>query len=261
MKVNIHNTHREMARAAAGFGAELIREAVARRGRAVYILSTGMSQAVFLEELTAVPDVPWSQTTMFHLDDYIGLPVDHPASFDSYLRGRFIDKVHPGEYHLVDGNAADPEAECERYAALMERDEVDICFAGIGETAHLALNDPPADFDEPRAFRVIDTDRRSREQLAGEGWFDSWQECPARAITISIGRIMRCSAVISVVGEPRKANAVARTLNEPIGPDTPATILRRHINSHLFLDVDSAALLGNPDVAGGRFPVEFELGA
>ncbi len=261
MKINVYNTHRQMARAAAGFGAGLIRDAVASRGQAVFILSTGMSQAVFLEELTAVADVPWDKTVMFHLDDYIGLPVDHPASFDRYLRERFIDKVQPGEYHLVDGNADDPEAECSRYAALMEREPVDVCFAGIGETAHLALNDPPADFDEPRTFRVIDVDRRSRQQLAGEGWFDSWQSCPARAITISIGRIMRCRAVVSVVGEARKAAAVARTLNEPVGPGTPATILRRHPESHLFLDSDSASELDNPELNKLKLPSFFELGA
>lgn len=258
MKVIIHNTHREMARAAATFGAELIRRAVARRGRAAFILSTGMSQAVFLEELTAVPNVPWDKTTMFHLDDYLGLPVDHPASFDRYLRERFISKVHPGEFHLVDGNAADPEAECARYAAQMNHDTVDVCFAGIGETGHLALNDPPADFDEPRDFRVIDVDRRSREQLAGEGWFNSWRECPARAITISIGRIMRCGTIVSVVGESRKARAVARTIADPVGPDLPATILRRHPSSTLFLDADSAAGLEKTRLGSSGFPVEFE---
>jgi glucosamine-6-phosphate deaminase len=261
MKVYVHNTHRNMARAAAEFGAGLIRDAVARRDRAVIILSTGMSQAVFLEELTAVTDVPWNKTTMFHLDDYIGLPVDHPASFDCYLRERFIDKVQPGEFHLVDGNAADPEAECARYAALMEREPVDVCFAGIGETAHLALNDPPADFDEPRTFRVIDVDRRSREQLAGEGWFDSWQSCPARAITISIERIMRCRTVVSVVGEARKARAIARTLGEPVGSDTPATVLRTHQDSHLFLDSDSSAILNNPELDKQNLPSFFESGA
>ncbi len=260
MKVNVHNTHRDMASAAAQLGAGLIRDAVGRRGKAVFILSTGMSQAVFLEELTAVADVPWDKTVMFHLDDYLGLPTDHPASFDSYLRERFIDKVHPGEFYLVDGNADDPEAECSRYAALMEREPVDVCFAGIGETAHLALNDPPADFDEPRTFRVIDMDQRSRQQLAGEGWFDSWQGCPARAITISIKRIMRCHTVVSVVGEARKAAAVARTLSEPVSPDTPATILRTHSDSHLFLDSDSAAGLDRPELDREKLPLFFEIG-
>jgi glucosamine-6-phosphate deaminase len=260
MIVRVHNTHRDMARAAAEFGAGLIQDAVARQGRAVIVLSTGMSQAVFLEELTAVADVPWSKTAMFHLDDYIGLPVDHPASFDRYLRERFIDIVQPGEYHLVDGNAADPEAECIRYAALMEREPVDVCFAGIGETAHLALNDPPADFDEPRTFRVIDVDRRSRQQLSGEGWFESWQSCPARAITISIERILRCRTVVSVVGEARKAIAVARTLGEPVGADTPATVLRTHADSHLFLDADSAAALNHPELDKQILPALFEIG-
>ncbi len=260
MKINVYDTHREMARAAAGFGAGLIRDAVARRGRAAFILSTGMSQAVFLEELTALAGVPWDKTVMFHLDDYIGLPVEHPASFDRYLHERFIDKVHPEQYHLLDGNAADPEAECGRYAALMEREPVDVCFAGIGETAHLALNDPPADFGEPLAFRVIDVDRRSRQQLAGEGWFDSWQSCPARAITISIGRIMRCGSVVSVVGESRKAAAVARTISEPVGPGTPATILRRHRASHLFLDSLSAAGLNRPELNRDNLPSVFEIG-
>jgi glucosamine-6-phosphate deaminase len=260
MKVIANETHRQMARAAAVFGADLIRRAVERRGSAAFILSTGMSQVVFLEELTAVPGVPWSQTVMFHLDDYIGLPVDHPASFDRYLRELFIDKVHPGEYHLVDGNAADPEAECERYAALVEREPVAVCFAGIGETGHLALNDPPADFDEPRPFRVIDVDRRSREQLSGEGWFPTWRECPARAITISIGRIMRCETVVSVVGQARKAVAVARTIGDPVGPELPATILRHHPAATLFLDSDSAAQVKHPALTG-KYPVEFEIGA
>ena len=259
MKVNAYATHTDMARAAAEFGADLISEAVARRGRAVYILSTGMSQAAFLDELTSIPDVPWNRTVMFHLDDYLGLPADHPASFDRYLHERFIDKARPGEYHLIDGNAAEPEAECERCAGLLEREPVDICFAGIGETAHLALNDPPADFDEPRTFRVIDIDRRSRRQLAGEGWFDSWRDCPARAITISIARIMRCNTVISVVGEARKATAVSRTLSEPVSPDCPATVLRRHPDSHLYLDADSASGLVRPELGPDKLPASFEV--
>ncbi|HLA41414.1 MAG TPA: 6-phosphogluconolactonase, partial [Candidatus Glassbacteria bacterium] len=207
------------------------------------ILSTGNSQVRFLDCLCAVDHVDWSKVTMFHLDDYLGLPKNHPASFDRYLRERFIDRVHPGAYHLVDGTAADPEAEALRYGELVEADRVDVCFAGIGETGHLALIDPPADLREKRPFFVIDIDRRSRQQLAGEGWFNSWEQCPARAITISIDRILRCDTVISVVPEERKARAVAGCLEGEIGPDWPASLLRTHPDSHVFLDADSAGLL------------------
>lgn len=258
MKVNVYRTHDDLACSAAEFSAAVIVRSIAERGRAVIVLSTGNSQVRFLDRLCQADGVDWSRVTMFHLDDYLGLPKDHPASFDRYLRERFIDRVHPGAFHLIDGTAADPEAEARRYGKLLEADRVDVCFAGIGETGHLALVDPPADLAEKRPFFVIDIDRRSRQQLAGEGWFGSWQECPAMAITISIDRILCCDTVVSVVPEARKARAVAGCLEGDFGPDWPASLLRTHPDSHVFLDGDSAALLKKMHGVHG-YPVQFEI--
>lgn len=259
MKVHVFRTHEEMAEAAAQAAAVELGRAIRGRGKARFVLSTGNSQVVFLEKLCLQPDIDWSRTAMFHLDDYLGLPNDHPGSFDRYLRERLIDKVHPGEFHLIDGLAADPEQEARAYGARLTADQVDLCFPGIGETGHLALNDPPADFKTEKPFFVIDIAPESRSQLSGEGWFPTPEDCPGRAITISIRQILKSRCLISVVPEARKAAAVARCLEREVSPDYPASILRTHPDCRLFLDADSAGALRR--FAGKKvdYPVSFEI--
>ncbi len=243
MIVRIYESGAELAAAAAEAGAEKLRQAIAERGRAVFLVATGGSQIEFIRRLTEIPGIEWERTVMFHLDNYVGLPSSHPGCFHRYLKERLIDRVNPGAAHLIDGLAADPQAECERYGRLLEPETVDVCFAGIGESGHLAFNDPPADFKTRKSFFVTPVSEVSRRQLAGEGWFESPEECPATGITISIERIMKSRSIVSVVPEARKAEAVHNCLENGISPDYPASILRLHPDCQLFLDSCSAARL------------------
>ena len=261
MKVQVYRTHEEMAEAAAQATAAVLRKAILERGQARFVLSTGNSQVVFLDKLCAQPDIDWRRTAMFHLDDYLGLPKDHPGSFDRYLRERLIDKVYPGEYNLIDGLSADPEQEALAYGKKLNSDLVDLCVPGIGETGHLALNDPPADFKTEKPFFVLDITPESRRQLSGEGWFPTPEDCPGRAITISIRQILKSRCLISVVPEARKAPAVARCLEREVSPDYPASILRTHPDCRLFLDADSAGALKRFAAKKVDYPVSFELGS
>lgn len=243
MIVRFFESQAELASAAAASGSEKIRQAIRERGKAVFLVATGGSQIEFLRRLTEMPGIEWDKTVMFHLDNYIGLPASHPGCFHKYLKERLIDRVKPGIAHLIDGLAEDPEKECERYGQLLDEETVDVCFAGIGESGHLAFNDPPADFKTRKAFLVVDVSEASRRQLAGEGWFKSPQECPAKGITISIDRIMKSRSIVSVVPESRKAEAVRNCFEYEICPEYPASILRMHPDCQLFLDRDSASKL------------------
>jgi glucosamine-6-phosphate deaminase len=179
---------------------------------------------------------------MFHLDEYIDLPPDHPASFGRYLHERLIDKVHPGTVVLIDGQN-DPAAECRRIGDLVSQAPVDAAFVGIGENGHLAFNDPPADFETTEPFLVVQLDERSRRQQLGEGWFATLDEVPSRAISMSVNEIMRARKIFCMAPERRKAEAIRACLEEEVSPLRPASILRRHPDVELYLDRESAALL------------------
>jgi len=231
-----------MAKAAADEAARLIREALGARGRARIVVATGSSQIEFLESLVAAPDIAWGQVELFHLDEYIGLSGDHPASFQHYVRERILARVPVGRAWLLDG-AADPEAECERVGAAIASASVDVAFAGIGENGHLAFNDPPANFDTDKPFIVVDLAERGRQQQVGEGWFASLEEVPRTAITMSIRQILKARAILCLVSGTRKAEAVKLCLEGDIGPMAPASALRLHENATVFLDRKAAALL------------------
>jgi glucosamine-6-phosphate deaminase len=250
VKVQVCRDSAEAGRAAAASAAQYLRDAIRARGAARVIAATGASQFNFLANLVAEPDVPWSRVTMFHLDEYIGLPGDHPASFRRYLRERLINKVHPGASVLIDGEA-DPAEECARIGALIAAAPVDIAFVGIGENGHLAFNDPPADFEEEQPYTVVNLDDACRRQQLGEGWFPCLDDVPRRAISMSIRQIMRARAIVCTVPEARKAPAVRACLEEEISPLWPASILRLHPHVELYLDRDSAALL-TPSNGAGR---------
>jgi glucosamine-6-phosphate deaminase len=205
-------------------------------------VATGVSQFVFLSHLVGDRSIDWSKVTMFHLDEYIGLPADHPASFRRYLRERLIDLVHPGTVVLIDGEA-DPEAECGRLDALIGSAAPDAAFVGIGENGHLAFNDPPADFETKEPYIVVQLDNACRRQQLGEGWFPGLDDVPIRAISMSIAQIMKAGKIFCIAPEARKAEAVRACLEEDISPLRPASILRRHPDVELYLDRESAALL------------------
>ncbi|HEY63688.1 MAG TPA: glucosamine-6-phosphate deaminase [Caldilineae bacterium] len=243
MQIFVFPTKREMAKASAAKAAEALREAIARKGHATFVAATGASQFEFLEELTAIPDIDWSKTTMFHLDEYIGLPETHPASFRRYLKERLIDLVHPGTVYLIQGDAPDPVAECQRLNRIIANYEIDVAFVGIGENGHLAFNDPPADFEVEDPYIIVELDEACRRQQLGEGWFASLDEVPRRAISMSVKQIMKSRTIVCTVPDRRKAQAVRDCLTGEVTPLHPASILQRHDRAYIFLDAEAASLL------------------
>ena len=231
-----------MSRAAARHAGEVLRARQQQQDTVRLVAATGQSQFDFLEALTAEPDIEWSRVELFHLDEYVGLPIAHPASFRKYLLERLIDKVSIPRYHFLDAEK-DPEAVADRVGTALTAAPIDVAFVGIGENGHLAFNDPPADFDTDRPYIVVTLDEACRRQQAGEGWFATVADVPAQAVSMSVRQIMKAREIIAVVPDGRKAAAVKACLDDDISPMAPASILRTHEQATLYLDADSAALL------------------
>lgn len=244
MKIEIYETKSELGKASARRGAEVIRRALGSRGSAQIIVATGASQFEMLAALVTEPEIDWSKVTAFHLDEYVGLPDTHPASFRRYLRERFVQRLPmPLRYfHEINGEG-DAEAECRRLNTLLAGVHIDAAFVGIGENGHLAFNDPPADFETESPYIVVNLDQACRRQQLGEGWFPTFEDVPAQAISMSIRQIMKAEEIVCVVPDERKAKAVYSTLDGPVSPDTPASILQTHPQATIYLDPPSAALL------------------
>ena len=230
-----------MSRAAANHAARIMTEAIEARGEVRIIAATGASQFHFLEALTALP-IDWQSVEMFHLDEYVGLPVDHPASFRRYLLERLIDRTSIPRFHLLDVER-DAEAVADRVGTALARAPVDVAFVGIGENAHLAFNDPPADFETERPYLIVTLDAACRRQQVGEGWFATVDDVPERAVSMSVRQILKSREILCVVPDARKADAVKASVSGEISPAAPASILRTHERATLYLDRDSAALL------------------
>ena len=243
MEVIIAEDAAEMGRTAADDGAVLIRAAIEKRGSANIIVATGASQFEVFAALTQMDDLDWSKVNGFHLDEYIGMPLSHPASFRGYLKERFVDKVPLAAFHYVDGEAADPMAECLRLGALIAQHPIDVAFVGIGENGHLAFNDPPADFDTRQAYIVVTLDEACRKQQHGEGWFKTFDDVPEQAISMSIRQILLARTIICSVPDERKAEAVAVAIEGPVTPQVPASILQQHPRTTLYLDPAAASQL------------------
>ncbi len=241
MEIIISATKQELGKKAAQKGADLIRKAINEKGSANIIVATGASQFEMLTELVK-EKVDWSVVTAFHLDEYIGIPETHPASFRKYLKERFVDLVLPKKFNYVDGST-DPKAECHRLGELIGKHPIDVAFVGIGENNHLAFNDPPADFETEEAYLVVNLDEDCRRQQLGEGWFPTIDDVPTQAISMSIKQIMKSGAIICSVPDGRKATAVYNTVNSEVSPKCPASIMRNHPHTFLFLDNDSASKL------------------
>ena len=218
--------------------ADLLRQAIAEKGHARLVLSTGSSQFETLRALVR-EDVDWSRVTMFHLDEYVNLPETHPASFRRYLRERFLSEVTLEGAYLVDGKPDSIPALTEE----LRKEPVDVGLIGIGENAHIAFNDPPADFGTKEAYIVVNLNDRCKQQQVGEGWFSSKEEVPAQAISMTPWQIMQCRHIISAVPHKVKARAVADTMNHETTPLVPATLLKTHPHFDLFLDAESASEL------------------
>ncbi|MCA9199066.1 MAG: glucosamine-6-phosphate deaminase [Planctomycetales bacterium] len=243
MNIVVSDTAAEMGKQAAEWGADVIRQAIATRGEATIIVATGASQFTVLENLVKQPGIDWTRVTGFHLDEYIGLPMDHPASFRGYLKQRFVDLVPLSEFHYIDGEFDIPSVECGRLAELLRKKTIDVAFVGIGENGHLAFNDPPADFETESPYIVVQLDEACRRQQWGEGWFPTLDDVPRQAISMSIRQIMKTSHIVCSVPDQRKAEAVANSVEGPVTPQVPASILQEHANTNLFLDAPAASLL------------------
>jgi glucosamine-6-phosphate deaminase len=251
MRKLIFETKQQLGKAAAKAAADQIKNAIETKGFANIILATGASQFETLAELVNAEGIDWSKVTMFHLDEYIGLGPDHPASFRKYLQQRFVDKVSALKaVYFVNGDAADPQAECDRLNRIIADHPIDLALVGIGENGHLAFNDPPADFDTDRPYIIVSLDENCRKQQLGEGWFEKLNDVPTRAISMSIPQIIKSSCIIASVPDQRKARAVKDALEGPVTNTCPASILQNHPNCKIFLDHDSASLLSTKSGRG-----------
>jgi glucosamine-6-phosphate deaminase len=242
MMIKIFHNNSELGQAAADTAATVLRDAIARRGQARIIAATGASQFSFLKELTASPKIDWQRVEMFHLDEYVGLPIAHGASFRKYLLERLIKPTGIGRYHLLDGEG-DVAAVCRQVGVELNAGPIDVAFVGIGENGHLAFNDPPADFTTEEPYLIVNLDEACRRQQLGEGWFQGLSEVPRRAISMSIRQILKTRKILCIVPERRKAQAVKACLEGEISPLAPASIMRTHPDVTFYLDKDSASLL------------------
>ena len=241
MKLIISNTKEELGNASAIHAAKLVNDAIAKQGYARILLSTGASQFPFFVEFVK-QNIDWSKVEMFHLDEYVGISEEHPASFKRYLLDRFVNVVNPKCAHLINGQK-NPEETIAELTALLNEKPVDVGLIGIGENGHIAFNDPPADFEDQRAYKVVTLDERCLQQQIGEGWFKNVDETYKQAISMTCSQIMKCKSIISVVPYKVKAEAIYNTLTRDLTPEVPATLLKQHADCTIYCDKDSAALL------------------
>ncbi|MBP3964004.1 glucosamine-6-phosphate deaminase [Paenibacillus lignilyticus] len=247
MNIKVMEHAQQLGEEAAEHAARILQEVIERQGRARLLLSTGSSQFEFLQAFVKQP-VEWSKVEMFHLDEYAGIDAAHAASFQAYLKERFISHVNLAAYHLVDGRG-DVHQTIARLNEAILRAPIDLAMIGIGENAHIAFNDPPADFETEEPYLVVELDDACKRQQVGEGWFASLADVPAQAITMSVRQIMKSKVILSCVPHAVKADAIKRTLESDITPLVPATMLRSHPNWTLYLDQQSAAQAVRSDSA------------
>lgn len=244
MKIEISPSKQQLGQHAAATGAAAIRSAIAARGQANVIVATGASQFEMLDALIQEPGIDWSKVTFFHLDEYVGMEMSHPASFRKYLKERLVDRLpqRPAAFHYLQAEG-DCRAECQRLAQLIRQHPIDVAFIGIGENGHLAFNDPPADFETAEPYLVVSLDVACRQQQFGEGWFPTFDAVPTQAISMSVQQILKSKTIICSVPDERKAQAVQAALEGPVTPLLPASILQTHADTHVFLDRPAASLL------------------
>jgi glucosamine-6-phosphate deaminase len=244
MKITIQPTGHQAGVLAAQDAVRILENTLAKKEFARIILATGASQFELLEALVQARTIDWSRVTVFHLDEYISLPITHGASFRKYLQERFINQVGSlAAVHLINGEAAVPGEECKRLNKLISEQPIDLAFVGIGENGHLAFNDPPADFDTDAPYLIVNLDTECRKQQLGEGWFHSLEEVPSRAISMSIKQIMKSEHIICCVPDQRKATAVKNCMEGKVSNLFPSSILQLHPRCTVYLDPESASLL------------------
>jgi glucosamine-6-phosphate deaminase len=244
MKIKIFDTKEALGKKAAADAARKIKEALQIKQEVSIILATGTSQFQTLQQLISEVGIDWSRIHLFHLDEYVGIPSSHPASFRKYLQERFVDKIPSiKSVNFIEGDAANPKKECERIGNIILQHPIDVALVGIGENGHLAFNDPPADFATNSPYIVVDLDEACRRQQMGEGWFANLEAVPIQAISMSIHQIMLSKCIICSVPDERKAQAVKNCLENEVTNKFPASILQQHPDCSVYLDDASAALL------------------
>lgn len=241
--LKVFSDKKSLSKAAADQAASTIRKALAEKGRARIIAATAASQIDFLDALTHEPGIDWSKVEVFHLDEYIGLPITHPGSFRKMLLEQLIQKTGITKYHLLDGDASDPAEVVARVGKELASSPIDIAFLGIGENGHIAFNDPPADFETEAPYLIVNLEEACRQQQVGEAWFKNISDVPDHAISMSVRQILKSQEIIAVVPDTRKAKAIQACFEGPISPMAPASILRTHPDVTIYLDRNSAALL------------------
>ena len=235
LNVKVYQTREEMGKAAAEEAAAAIRAAIAAKGEINMIFAAAPSQNEFLAHLIADKSIDFTKINAFHMDEYIGLPADAPQGFGNFLRERLFDRVPFKTVNTIDSTAADPEAECRRYAALLQAHPCDIVCMGIGENGHIAFNDPHvADFGDKAAVKVVALDETCRQQQVNDGCFARLDDVPTHALTLTIPTLTAPEAVFCIVPAKTKANAVYAALRGGITEACPASILRRHANATLY---------------------------
>lgn len=236
-------TRAEMGRRAGEHAAHVIEQAITEHGEARIILASAPSQNETLATLLAHP-IEWSKVTIFHMDEYLGLPESHPQTFRAYQRDHVLSRARGATFHGIAGEASDSGAECARYGRLLAEGPIHLCCLGIGENGHLAFNDPPvADFADRASVKVVELDQPCRQQQVNDGCFPSLADVPTHALTLTIPALMHAEVLVCSVPGPRKAEAVRSTVRGPIATSCPASVLRRHSSATLYLDEASAALL------------------
>ena len=247
MKVILAKDSKELGILASKHAAKKINEAIAKDGNARILLSTGASQFPFFDQFVK-EDIDWSKVEMFHLDEYVGITVEHPASFKKYLTERFINKVNPGKYHLIDGQK-DPKETIAELTALLKEKKVDVGLIGIGENGHIAFNDPPADFEDQNFYKVVTLSDTCIDQQMHEGWFATKEEAFKQAISMTCSKIMDCKTIISVVPYKVKAQAIHDTLTMEETNMVPATLMKKHADCTVYVDPDSASMVNEEILA------------
>lgn len=246
MNVEIFDTKEELGIHSAQDATNKIKQAIQKKGTANIILATGASQFETLNNMVETTDINWSKVVMFHLDEYVGMPETHPASFRKYLKERVLKNVPDLKaVHFINGDSDDTNQECKRLNKIISEHPVDVALVGIGENGHLAFNDPPADFDTEEPYIVVELDEACRRQQMGEGWFDTVEDVPEQAISMSIKQILKSKRIICSVPDKRKATAVKHCLEGEISNLHPASVLQKHDNCTIYLDKDSASLLSD----------------
>lgn len=242
MRLRVLEDRASLGKAAAAQGAAAIQRAIVKHGKARVIGASAASQFEFLEVLTGTPGIDWKHVELFHLDEYIGLPMAHPASFRKFLQNRLISKTGITDYHLLNGEE-DPAEVIRLTNEAISAAPIDVAFVGIGENGHLAFNDPPADFNTDEPYIVVNLDKACRRQQVGEGWFQDLEMVPKRAISMSVRQVLKAKEILAVVPGTKKAQAIKACFDGPVTPMAPSSILRTHPNATIYLDRDSAALL------------------